>query len=84
MMAEAIRPVGWVMRAASQDELAQRVVPLLLEKASRRPLHAPQSELVQRLLEVGPLSADDEKSLLHMLEAIEAKNKLKALAAKVG
>lgn len=57
---------------------------LLLEKASRRALNAPQSKLVQRILEIGPLSGDDEKSLLHMLEAIEAKNKLKALAAKVG
>lgn len=57
---------------------------LLLEKAPRRALHAPQSRLVQRILEIGPLSGDDEKSLLHMLEAIEAKNKLKALAAKVG
>ncbi len=57
---------------------------LLLEKAPRRALHAPQSKLVQRILEMGALSVDDEKSLLHMLEAIEAKNKLKALAAKVG
>ena len=57
---------------------------LLLDKATRRTLNAPQSKLVQRILEMGPLSGDDEKSLLHMLEAIEAKNKLKALAAKVG
>ena len=57
---------------------------LLLEKAPRRALHAPQSKLVQRIAEMGALSVDDEKSLLHMLEAIEAKNKLKALAAKVG
>ena len=57
---------------------------LLLEKAPRRPLQAPQSKLVQKIAEIGPLSTDDEKSLLHLLDAIEAKNKLKQVLANVG
>jgi transcriptional regulator with XRE-family HTH domain len=57
---------------------------LLLEKAPRRPLQAPQSKLIQKIIEIGTLSAEDERSLLHLLEAIEAKNKLKQIIANVG
>ncbi len=57
---------------------------LLLDDAPRRALAAPTSRLVDRIRELGELSEDDEKSLLHLLDAIEAKNKLKQLAAKVG
>ena len=32
----------------------------------------------------GQLSDDDERGLLHLLQAIEAKNKLEAIAADVG
>jgi transcriptional regulator with XRE-family HTH domain len=57
---------------------------LLFEEVSRRPLEPKISTLAQRVLALQDLSEDDEKSLLHMIDAIEAKNKLKALAAQVG
>lgn len=57
---------------------------LLIDDAERRPLAEPKGKLAQRVLALDPISDDDERSLLHMLEAIEAKNRLKALAAKVG
>lgn len=57
---------------------------LLLEEAERRPLAAPKGKLAQRVSELQAISEDDEKSLLHVLDAIEAKNRLKALAAEVG
>jgi len=58
---------------------------LLFEEVSRRPLEPKISTLVaQRVLALQDLSEEDEKSLLHMINAIEAKNKLKALAAQVG
>lgn len=57
---------------------------LLLDEGARRPLQQPLSRLAMRVLSLGELSDDDEKSLLHMLEAIEAKNRLKKLAASVG
>lgn len=57
---------------------------LLIDDAERRPLAVPTSRLAQRVLEATDLSEEDEKSLLHVLEAIEAKNKLKKLAANVG
>ena len=56
---------------------------LLVEDAPRRTLQTPMSKLAERVLSVGPLSEDDERSLLHMLEAIEAKNRFKAIAANV-
>jgi transcriptional regulator with XRE-family HTH domain len=57
---------------------------LLLDQATRRPLQQPLGRLAQRVLSLRDLSEDDERSLLHMLEAIEAKNRLKQLAASVG
>ena len=57
---------------------------LLIEDAPRRPLTAPTNPLIDRIRQMGPMSADDERSLLHMLDAIAAKNRLKELAAKVG
>ena len=47
-------------------------------------LDAPTTKLAQRVLSLEGLSEDDEKSLLHVLDAIEAKNKLKKIAAGVG
>jgi hypothetical protein len=41
------------------------------------------NKLVQKLMAVGQMSDDDERSLLHLIEAIEAKNKLKEIAAGV-
>ena len=57
---------------------------LLLEEAPRRALEQPASKLAEKLAALGQLSDDDERSLMHVLDAIDAKNKLKALAANVG
>ena len=57
---------------------------LLIDDAPRSPLGPPRGRLAERVLTAGELSEDDERSLLHVLEAIEAKNRLKALAAEVG
>ena len=57
---------------------------LLLDEAPRRPLQSPMSKLAQRVIAIDELSDDDERSLLHLIDAIEAKNKLKAIAAEVG
>ena len=56
---------------------------LLIDDVPRRPLELHLSKLSERVLQLGPLSPDDERSLLHFLDSIEAKNKLKALAAGV-
>lgn len=57
---------------------------LLLDDASRSRLERPKSRLAERVAGLGNLSEEDEKSLLHILEAIEAKNKLRALVAELG
>jgi transcriptional regulator with XRE-family HTH domain len=57
---------------------------LLIEDAPRRPLQSPMSRLAQRVVSLEDLSEEDERSLLHLLDAIEAKNKLMAIAAGVG
>ena len=44
---------------------------LLLDDGTRRPLQQPLSQLAQRVLALGQLSEDDERSLLHMLEEEE-------------
>jgi len=57
---------------------------LLLDDVPRRPLDLHASKLAEKIMRVEQLSEEDERSLLHLLDAIEAKNKLKALAANVG
>lgn len=56
---------------------------LLLIDVPRRPLEVHTTKLAQKVMALRQLSEDDERSLLHMLEAIEAKNKLKEIAAGV-
>jgi len=56
---------------------------LLLETAERRALDTNMSRLAERTLAVKHLSDEDEKSLLHLIDAIEAKNKLKAIASEL-
>ncbi len=58
---------------------------LLLEDVPRRPLLAVAhtTELAERIMGLDSLSEDDERSILHMLEAIQAKNRLKEIAAEV-
>jgi len=57
---------------------------LLLDSAPRKPLDSTHSKLAERVLGIENLSEDDEKSLLHLIDAVEAKNKLKAIAEGVG
>jgi transcriptional regulator with XRE-family HTH domain len=56
---------------------------LLLDDVPRRPARPPSGKLAERVLSLAPLSEDDEKSLLNWLDAIEARQKLKELAASV-
>lgn len=53
---------------------------LLIDDIPLRPLHAAEHNLRDRL---GELSSEDLNSLLHMLDALVAKNRLKALAGGV-
>ena len=57
---------------------------LLLDDAPRRPLEAPVSRLAERVMGLGSFSEEDERALLHILDSLEAKTKLKELAAGVG
>jgi transcriptional regulator with XRE-family HTH domain len=53
---------------------------LLIDNAPKKSLEAPHSKLAERILAIDDLSEEDERSLLHLVDAIVAKNKLKALA----
>lgn len=52
---------------------------LLIDDVPKRPLHEPISKLAEKVLHLENMSEEDEASLLHVLNAIEAKNKLKTL-----
>lgn len=54
---------------------------LLIDDIPRRPLHTAEHNLGDRLANLNELSDDDLASLLHMLDALVAKNRLKTLAA---
>lgn len=56
---------------------------LLLDETPRRPLEMLISRLAERVLSLGALSEEDERALLHILDSLEAKTKLKQLAAHV-
>lgn len=56
---------------------------LLLDDSDRKPLRAPVSKLAQRVMEIEGLSDEDERSLLHLIDAIVAKNKFKAIASTI-
>lgn len=55
---------------------------LLIDDAPRRPLHIADADLAARLADLAELSEDDRASLLHMLDALVTKNRLKALAGE--
>ncbi len=52
---------------------------LLFDDAPKRPLHEPTNKLTEKIMHLENMSEEDEASLLHVLSAIEAKNKLKSL-----
>jgi transcriptional regulator with XRE-family HTH domain len=56
---------------------------LLFDDAPKRSLHEPTSKLADKVMHLGKISEEDESSLLHVLSAIEAKNKLKSLMAEI-
>lgn len=56
---------------------------LLIDDAPRRPLHEPSNRLTEKIMHLDNMSEEDEKSLLHVVNAIEAKNKLMALVADI-
>jgi transcriptional regulator with XRE-family HTH domain len=53
---------------------------LLIDKAPRRSLRVSDLGLLNRLEEIQSLSDDDRSSLLRILDALVAKNKMKSLA----
>jgi transcriptional regulator with XRE-family HTH domain len=56
---------------------------LLVDDVPRRPLHAVEHNLGNRLAALDELSEEDMASLLHMVDALVAKNRLKTLAGGV-
>jgi len=50
---------------------------LLLENKPRLPLHCKNILLLQKLKDISEISEDDQKALLHFIDAIEKKNKIK-------
>lgn len=48
----------------------------------RGPLHVADLGLASRLADIAELSEEDRASLLHMLDALVTKNRLKALAGE--
>lgn len=56
---------------------------LLLEDTPRRALRAPSGKLAERVLALGPLAEEDERSVLNLLDAVAARQKLRELAASV-
>lgn len=56
---------------------------LLIDDIPRRPLHAAEHNLGDRLTALAELSGDDLASLLHVLDALVAKNRLKTLAGGI-
>lgn len=56
---------------------------LLFDDAPKRPLYEPANKLTEKIMHLERLSEEDEASLLHVVSAIEAKNKLKALMEEI-
>jgi len=56
---------------------------LLIDDAPKRPLHEPVSKLTEKIMHLENMSEEDESSLLHVVNAIEAKNKLKSLMREI-
>lgn len=56
---------------------------LLFDNAPKRPLYESASKLTEKIMHLEDMSEEDEASLLHVLNAIEAKNKLKSLMKEI-
>lgn len=60
-----------------------RVDHLLFDDAPKRPLQEPTGKLAEKVMHLENLSDEDEASLLHVLIAIEAKNKFKTMMENI-
>jgi transcriptional regulator with XRE-family HTH domain len=56
---------------------------LLFEDASRRPLRVVDNGLAERLGDLGALGEEDRRSVLRILDALIAKNKVRSLAQEL-
>jgi len=56
---------------------------LLLDDAPRKPLKFNDEQLIKKLQEIEDMTEDDRNSLIHIIDAIAAKNKFKSLAENV-
>lgn len=56
---------------------------LLFDDAPKRPLYESANKLAEKILHLENMSEEDEASLLHVIGAIEAKNKLKSLMKEI-
>ena len=56
---------------------------LLFDDSPKRPLHEPTNRLTEKIMHLDNMSEEDEASLLHVVSAIEAKNKLKSLMQEI-
>jgi len=54
---------------------------LVVEGVARRPLHAPDHGLGERLVAIGELDEGDRTSLLNVIDALITKSRVRALAA---
>ncbi len=56
---------------------------LLFDNAPKRSLQEPSGKLAEKVMHLENLSDEDEASLLHVLSAIEAKNKFKTMMENI-
>ena len=56
---------------------------LLLDDAPRKPLHFNDEALMKKLQELDTMTEEDRNSLIHIIDAIAAKNRIKTLAENV-
>lgn len=53
---------------------------LMLDDAPRKPLHFHDEQLIKKLQEIENMTDEDRNSLIHIIDAIAAKNRFKTLA----
>lgn len=56
---------------------------LLIDDAPRKPLHFNDEQLIKKLQEIEDMTEEDRNSLIHIIDAIAAKNRIKSLAENV-
>jgi len=56
---------------------------LLIDDAPRKPLHFNDELLIKKLQEIEDMTEDDRNSLIHIIDAIATKNRIKTLADTV-